>query len=180
MWVFGYGSLMWDKWETTRGCLCRVVAELPGFQRTFNKGSIKNWGTRDKPGPTLNLAAESSASCKGVAFEFPEEKRREVLDYLKQREGKGFDLKPYEIRLENGDRVRAVAPIYSGKNLLTGRSLAELAAMARAAEGDEGPCTDYVRNIAAKLSELGISDPAVDKFRRLLKKSRRHSQPARR
>jgi hypothetical protein len=89
MWVFGYGSLMWDNWETAHGCLRHVVAVLPGLRRTFNKASVDHWGTKDKPCPTLNLAAEPSASCKGVAFEFPEEKRGEVLDYLTQREASG-------------------------------------------------------------------------------------------
>lgn len=168
MWIFGYGSLIWDKWETTRGCLRRVVAELLGFQRTFNKMSVENWGTQEKPGPTLNLAPEPSATCTGIAFEFSEEKRPEVLDYLRQREGRGFDLKQYEIRLEGGDRVAAIVAIYSGKNLLSGKSVIELAAMARVAEGVNGPCVDYVTNLAAKLSELGIDDPAVHDFQRLI------------
>ena len=164
MWVFGYGSLMWDNWETTHGCLRQVVARLPGFRRTFNKASVKNWGTTDNPCPTLNLTTEPSASCDGVAFEFPEEKRREILDYLEQREGKDFEPKQQEIRLENGDLVTALVAIYSGKNLLSGRSVAELVTMASAAEGNCGSCIDYVKNIAAKLSELEIHDPAVDEF----------------
>jgi hypothetical protein len=116
VWVFGYGSLMWDNWETAHGCLRHVAAVLPGFRRAFNKPSVNRWGTRDKPCPTLNLAAEPLASCKGVAFEFPEEKRGEVLDYLAQREA-GFDLNEKEIRLENenGDSVMAVVAIYAGK-----------------------------------------------------------------
>ena len=115
MWVFGYGSLMWDKWETKFGCPRRVVAELPGFRRAFNKGSVKNWGRTDSPCPTLNLAADPSRTCKGVAFEFPEEKRQKVIDYLQKREGKGFQLQQREIQLENGDRMSAIIPIYSGK-----------------------------------------------------------------
>lgn len=58
-----------------------------------------------------------------------------MLDYLEQREGKDFELKQQEIRLENGDLVMALVAIYSGKNLLSGRSVAELVTMARAAEG---------------------------------------------
>jgi cation transport protein ChaC len=168
MWVFGYGSLMWDNWETNHSCLRRVVARLPGFRRTFNKPSVKNWGTRDKPCPTLNLAAEPLAICSGVAFDFSEEKRREVLDYLKQREGKDFELTQQEIQLENGDLVIALVAIYSGRNFLSGRSVAELVTMARAAEGNCGSCVDYVRNIAVKLSELKIDDPAVDEIARTL------------
>lgn len=168
VWIFGYGSLTWDGWETEFGCLRRVVAELAGFRRSFNKASVKNWGSRDRPCPTLNLVTDPSGSCKGVAFEFPEEQRQAVIDYLDEREGKGFRLLPLEIRLESGDRVGAIVPIYAGKNVLSGRPVGELAAMARAAEGCSGRCADYVRSIAAKLAELGIDDPDVDAFRRAL------------
>lgn len=168
MWVFGYGSLAWDNWSDRFGCLRRVTGELPGFRRSFDKGSVRNWGSKDNPCPTLNLAADPSRSCKGVAFEFPEARRNEVIAYLREREGKGFGLQPVEIRLESGDRVTAVAPIYSGKNLLSGRSPAELTAMARTAEGADGKCIDYAKNIATKLAELGIDDPEVAEFWRAL------------
>jgi cation transport protein ChaC len=168
MWVFGYGSLAWDNWSDRFGCLRRVTAELPGFRRSFDKGSVRNWGSKDKPCPTLNLTTDPSRSCKGVAFEFPEEKRREVIAYLEKREGNGFSLQPLEVRLESGDRVNAVAPIYSGQNLLSGKSLADLANMVRIAQGVDGKCIDYARNIAAKLAELGIDDPEVDEFWRAL------------
>jgi cation transport protein ChaC len=81
MWVFGYGSLMWDSWEADRGYLQRVTAELKGYSRTFNKRSVRNWGTRLHPGPTLNLIA-SNESCRGIAFEFPESRRAEIVAYL--------------------------------------------------------------------------------------------------
>jgi len=91
MWVFGYGSLMWDGWEADRGCLGRVTAELRGYARAFNKLSVRNWGTRLYPGPTLNLIA-SDSSCRGIAFEFPEARRADTVAYLIQREGKNFTL----------------------------------------------------------------------------------------
>jgi cation transport regulator ChaC len=71
--------------------------------------------------------------------------------------------------LESGDRVSAIVPIYSGKNLISGRSPAELAAMARTAQGVDGKCIDYARNIAVKLAELGIEDPEVEEFWRAVK-----------
>ena len=160
--------MMWDQWETKFGCPRRVVAELYGYRRSFNKGSVKNWGSMGCPCPTLNLAADPSRTCKGVAFEFPEEQQQKVIDYLNQREGKGFQLQQREIELEDGNRVNAIVAIYSGKNLLTGRSYTELAAMTRTAKGDNGECVDYVRNIKKKLAELGIDDPDVDEFWRVV------------
>jgi glutathione-specific gamma-glutamylcyclotransferase len=178
VWVFGYGSLMWDNWETAHGCLRNVVAVLPGFRRTFNKASVDRWGSRDKPCPTLNLAAEPSASCKGVAFEFPEEKRGEVLDYLTQREA-GFDLNEKGIRLKNedGDSVMAVVPIYAGENLLSEKSLSEVVAMVGPAKGGQGFCIDYVKSVAKKLSDLGIHDLAVEELLRAQKASEAQVPP---
>jgi glutathione-specific gamma-glutamylcyclotransferase len=169
MWVFGYGSLVWDAWETEIGCLRKVAAELPGFRRTFQKASVKNWGSAQSPCPTLNLIADPTRICKGIAFEFPEEKRESVINYLQRREGKGFLFQQAEIRLENGDAVKAIVAIYSGNKVLSRKSSDELVSMARRAEGANGKCVDYVRNIAIKLGELGIADPDVDEFWRSVK-----------
>ncbi len=163
MWVFSYGSLMWDNWEVDFGCLSRVRATLPGFRRVFNKASVKNWGTQQNPSPTLNVAADPSASCKGVAFEFAEDKRGRVLAYLKRREGEGFEFQDHRIQLDGGRWVNAVVPIYSG-NMLKGKTASELAEMARVAIGTQGTGIDYVRSVATKLAESGINDPAVESF----------------
>lgn len=43
MWVFGYGSLMWDGWEIEFQGVKDNRAELTGFHRDFNKRSTLNW-----------------------------------------------------------------------------------------------------------------------------------------
>jgi glutathione-specific gamma-glutamylcyclotransferase len=90
MWVFGYGSLMWDGWEQQRGCIRRAGAELRGFRRIFNKASVENWGTADHPCPTLNLERIDSGVCRGIAFEFGNDRSEALLDYLATREGRAF------------------------------------------------------------------------------------------
>jgi glutathione-specific gamma-glutamylcyclotransferase len=160
MWVFGYGSLMWDGWETRRGCLRRAIAELQGYARSFNKLSVRNWGSRTYPGPTLNLIA-SRSSCRGIAFEFPEERRAEILAYLIQREGKNFRLNKKPIVLEGGTAIIAFVPIYHGPNVIPPTSASEIAAMALRARGLSGSSADYIRSVANRLMELGIEDPAV-------------------
>lgn len=161
MWVFGYGSLMWDGWETKHSCTRRVVADLPGFCRRFNKASVQNWGTHAAPGPTLNLSKTTTGICRGIAFEFPDTQKAEILSYLKMREGKAFPLHEMLVRVVGQSEVSAFVPLYNGKNVIEGKTVEEMAEMVLAASGTEGTCLAYVNGIAEKLSALGISDPAV-------------------
>src|SRR5215472_13444781 len=88
MWIFGYGSLMFDKWESSYGCLRREWVDLAGYRRVFNKKSVKNWGTPNRPGLTLNLEKLDTGTCRGVAFEFSDAvvSNRAMLNYLSKRE----------------------------------------------------------------------------------------------
>jgi cation transport regulator ChaC len=85
----------------------------------------------------------------------------EVLSYLKEREGKAFPLHEMSVRLEDQSEVSAFVPIYSGKNVIEGKTLEEVAAMVLAASGTDGTCLAYVNGIAEKLSALGINDLAT-------------------
>src|ERR1700730_4305517 len=97
MWVFGYGSLMWDGWEAAYNCVRREPAELAGYCRTFNKASTRNWGTKACPGATLNLTKAEGKVCCGIAFRFPEKSRDVVVTELRKREGSAFDLRELSI-----------------------------------------------------------------------------------
>src|SRR5262249_55672634 len=148
-------------WEKAFGCLSRPKAELPGYSRTFNKASVRNWGTKQFPCPTLNLVA-SSASCCGIAFEFPDESKQRIMLYLKGREGKCFVFPTLPIKLHDGAKMEAVVSLYHGPNILAGEGGAQIIKMAIEARGREGSCTRYVEGIAEQLRHLGISDPVVD------------------
>jgi len=162
VWVFSYGSLMWDGWGKSWECRRSLLADLRGFRRTFNKASVKNWGTKEQPGPTLNLEADPNSTCRGMAFEFLDEKKAGLLAYLKKREGSCPAL--HEIQLIGDGKATAFVPIYAGKNVIRGKTLAEVASMVREASGTSGSCVDYVRGISDKLSELGIDDPTIATF----------------
>jgi cation transport protein ChaC len=161
MWVFGYGSLMWDGWETKHSCTRRVVADLSGYCRRFNKASVRNWGTKAAPGPTLNLSKVAAGVCRGIAFQFPDAQKVEILSYLEEREGKAFPLHEMLVCIEDQSEVSAFVPLYNGKNVIEGKTLEEVAEMVLAASGTDGTCLAYVNGIAEKLSALGINDPAV-------------------
>lgn len=166
MWVFGYGSLMWDGWEGDFGCVRKGIATLPGFRRDFVKASVRNWGSREAPGPTLALIADLHAECLGMAFCFDDVRRDPILEYLREREGSSFALESKEVRLSSGSiEIAAVAfTSNSGVTYLGDRTREERAKMARIAVGTRGACVDYVRGIRDKLLSLGINDPAVKSF----------------
>ena len=160
-WVFGYGSLMWDGWERAFDCRLRSVATLPGYQRTFNKPSVVRWGTKSAPCPTLNVRSDALASCTGMAFAFAPDRRDEIIEALRRREGKGFEIRQVAVRIADGTEVEAFAPFYGGSDVLDGVSADEKKRMIHAARGSAGAGIDYVRGIAAQLEELGIDDATV-------------------
>ena len=164
MWVFGYGSLIWDKWENKNGrrCMSSAWADLHGYRRVFNKRSVRNWGTRGRPCPTLNLEKVSSARCRGMAFEFQNNASfvDEILLYLRRREG----CEPHElpIQIDGLGETNALVYIYAGGNLITENLTPEqLAEMAVGAKGRDGLCLNYIKGIAEELAARGIDDPAV-------------------
>jgi len=152
---------MWDNWESGYGCSRKRIALLNGYRRTFNKASTHNRGTKKSPCPTLNLEKEAAGTCKGMAFEFPDERRGDVLGYLEKREGADFQLELLPVRLDDDTDVQAHVPIYHGKNLISNAGRKEMAAMVRNATGTESSCEDYVKEIAELLAKLKIDDPAV-------------------
>jgi cation transport regulator ChaC len=164
MWVFGYGSLMWDGWEKEFGCLRRCVATLEGYGRIFNKASTRNRGTKRNPCPTLNLEKVEGGACKGMAFEFPADREGDIREYLERREGRDFRLQGLIIRLEDHVDVVAYVQVYGGKNLVSASTVDEKAALVRDAVGEMGSCADYLNEIARMLADLGIDDPVVSEL----------------
>ena len=171
IWVFGYGSLMWDSWENAFACRGRTVAAIHGFQRIFNKASVKNWGSQLNPGPTLNITPQPGAICHGTAFEFPSERRPEIMAYLRKREG-GFALQDLAVHLPTDQIVQAVVPLYHGKNILQSTAIEDTVNLVLAAKGSSGACVDYVYGIAKQLSDLGIEDHAVRQLVEAIRKAR--------
>ncbi|MBE1163030.1 gamma-glutamylcyclotransferase [Dyella sp. 7MK23] len=166
MWIFGYGSLMSGAWESPFGCERRTKAELHGYRRAFNKGSVRNWGTKSFPCPTLNLIADPKASCLGIAFQFPEQRQADVEAHLAEREGKNFALAALMITIDE-QQVPAMSPIYTGPALEI-QAIEEMIAGIRRATGTNGSCFDYFANVYAELCKLGIDDPVVSRLWRSL------------
>jgi hypothetical protein len=67
MWIFGYGSLMFDGWESGYGCVRREWASLSGYRRVFGKKSVKN----ARPPNPLAWSPRSAKDCSKRAMPNP-------------------------------------------------------------------------------------------------------------
>ncbi|QAA99769.1 MULTISPECIES: gamma-glutamylcyclotransferase [Agrobacterium tumefaciens complex] len=161
MWIFAYGSLMFDGWEREHACLRKELAALPGHVRSFTKASTRNWGSKLNPAPTLRVVSKEDGVCHGVAFEFGGSHSSAVLKGLEDREGKGFECRDVALKLATGDIVDGKCFFYTGPNILNQTDEQSLARLALRAVGRDGSGIDYVLKTASELSEMRIDDAVV-------------------
>lgn len=159
LWVFGYGSLVWNPgfaWSA------RHRAVLAGFRRSFCMLSIHHRGTEDQPGLVLALDASEGAECHGLAFEIPAEIADETLEYLRAREliSAAYLEQVHPLRLEDGREVAAVVYVIdrAHRQYCGGMPLEDQAQRIARAVGGRGPNCEYLHQTAAHLAALGLPD----------------------
>lgn len=162
MWVFGYGSLLWnpgfDVAET-------VLARLPDYHRSFCMRSIHHRGSLASPGLVLALDEAAGAACLGVALRVASGAEPETLAYLRERElvSAAYLEKNLRVDLTDGRRVDAVTYVIDrDHDQYCTLSLEQQAQIIAQAVGGRGPNTEYLWNTASHLSQLGIEDADLD------------------
>ncbi|MFU8777373.1 MAG: gamma-glutamylcyclotransferase [Roseovarius sp.] len=163
MWVFGYGSLVWNPgFEAAE----RVIARLPDYHRSFCMRSIHHRGTDEVPGLVLALDASPGALCQGVALRAEPAQADDVLANLREREliSSAYLERMLEIDLADGRRVEAVTYVIDPDHVqyCGGLDLEEQAGIIACAVGGRGPNTEYLYNTADHLRKLGIHDKKLD------------------
>ncbi|MFY0682254.1 MAG: gamma-glutamylcyclotransferase [Thalassovita sp.] len=163
MWVFGYGSLLWNPgFDPVESSL----ASLPEYHRSFCMRSIHHRGTDEKPGLVLALDEQAQARCHGLALRVDPSQEKEVLAYLRDRElvSSAYLEKVLQVELADGRKVDAVTYVIDADHdqYCGGLDLEEQAQIISVAVGGRGPNTEYLYNTAAHLTELGIQDTEMD------------------
>ena len=163
MWVFGYGSLVWNPgFEAVE----RVIARLPGYRRSFCMRSVHHRGTPEAPGLVLALDRAAETACSGVALRAAADHADEVLAYLRAREliSAAYHETRLPVTLSDGREVEAVTyvvdadhPQYCG-----GLDLEEQAQIIARAHGGRGANTEYLFQTNAHLRDLGLGDDELD------------------
>jgi cation transport protein ChaC len=165
LWVFAYGSLIWDTgFEPAE----RVRAVAAGWRRSFCLWSVHWRGTPEAPGLVLGLEEEAGASCEGMALRVAGVEAGAVLAALRARElvSNAYEERRLPLRLADGRAVEAVAYVIRPGHPQHARldPEAQAAVIARAV-GQRGPNRDYLEAAAAALEGMGIADPGLGALR---------------
>lgn len=163
MWVFGYGSLLWNPgFEVAE----RVIGRLPGYTRSFCMRSIHHRGSIEKPGLVLALDAQAGAACDGIALRVAPGAEDATLAYLREREliSSAYVEETLDVALQDNRTVRALVYVIDADHdqYCGGLPLEEQAQIIAAAVGGMGPNKDYLFNTATHLTQIGLHDPSLE------------------
>lgn len=160
IWLFGYGSLLWDAPFAHKAA---VPARLAGWQRAMCVWTALARGTPDCPGLSLGLVP--GGGCEGLAFQIGRTNRDTALEAIWQREMWTDIYHPIWVRLDmDGARTHALtfvinqaSPQYAGD-----LSRDEMIRHIALAHGERGPCRDYLGDTIGRLRGLGIIEPELE------------------
>ena len=156
LWVFGYGSLIWNPafyYEEVR------PARLYGFHRSFclhltiGRGSVEN--------PGLMLALDKGGSCNGLAFRIAEKNIESETKVLWMRE---MISGAYQTHFGNlwtkEGLIQGLSFVINRKHsrYLGDLGIRKTAAMIRNGEGPLGTCLEYLENTIQQLKHIGVQD----------------------
>lgn len=161
LWVFGYGSLLWNPGFDPAEA---VVAQLADYHRSFCMLSIHHRGTENQPGLVLALDRAPGAMCTGVAFRVDAQAQTVVLAMLRDREliSSAYLECCVDLALQDGRHITALAYVIDpGHRQYCNFDLETQARMIARAVGGRGPNTEYLFNTAAHLAQLGIDDADI-------------------
>jgi glutathione-specific gamma-glutamylcyclotransferase len=162
LWVFGYGSLIWDPGFPVAE---RQIGRVEGWHRSFCMRSIHHRGTPDAPGLVLALDRAKAESCTGVAFRVAPGAEAATVATLRDRElvSSAYLETTLPVATDKGE-VMALAFVIDPDHAqyCGGLPLEDQARIIAGASGGRGQNRDYLWSTAAHLEALGIADPDLE------------------
>jgi cation transport protein ChaC len=168
VWVFAYGSLMWNRpFEVDE----QVPAVLHGWHRAFCIQLTRFRGTPEQPGLMMSLVP--GGSCRGALYRIAGERALADLRKLWRREMtvKPPTSPPRWVTAKAGQTVvRAIvfAADRKGRNFVTGLTDEEIARVLCRAVGHWGSGAEYLMQTVDNLERLGIRDANLWRLQRLV------------
>ncbi len=171
LWVFAYGSLMWDPgfvFEEIR------LADVAGYARHFClKDEIGGRGTREAPG--LMAALDDGPGCTGLVFRIAGERLDEETQILWRREMLSGAYVPAFVDAVTAEgRLQAITFIANkqAKRIHADLSRDQQVQYIATGKGILGSSLEYIENLVSHLTALGIEDRDVSS---LLADARRYA-----
>jgi cation transport protein ChaC len=163
LWLFGYGSLMWDP-----GVHFAEVrqADLRGFERRFSYKTTMGRGTPDCPALTLSLEP-SAGSCRGLVFRIAADRAEVESGMVWRREmlRNGYCPTWLPVTTPQGPVTALGFVSNRGHEGYAGDlSLVQAAGIIATACGVIGSNRDYLEQLAAQLDTLSIADPYISQL----------------
>jgi glutathione-specific gamma-glutamylcyclotransferase len=170
VWLFGYGSLIWNPAFHFSD---RLVGRIYGYHRRFCLWTHLGRGCPERPGLVLGL--ERGGSCQGVVFHIAPGAVLEELMIVWRREMLSGAYQPRWVEARSAvGAVPAIAFVINPTHERYARALteAEIAETIATAHGFLGACADYLVNTVDHLAALGIHDRPLERLRaRVLERS---------
>jgi cation transport protein ChaC len=166
VWLFGYGSLMWNP-------AIEFAEQRPGavhgWHRSFCLWIHRGRGSSDNPG--LMLALDRGGSCAGLLFRIPAAEARAELLLAWRRE---MFTTAYRSRwvtaMTQAGPVRAVTFVVNRAYPHYGGRLDEavIAARLASASGALGSCATYLAETLGALHAAGLRDRSLEQLQRMV------------
>ena len=166
VWVFAYGSLLWNPCFEAAD---ERVATVHGWHRRFSLWLTRWRGTRERPG--LMLALDRGGSCRGVIYRLAEDGIEAAIDRLLRREMSAnppTNVPRWVGVRSGGETTRAIAfvadragPAYAAA--VSEEKTVEVLALAA---GHIGSCADYLRKTVSQLEHRNIRDMTLWRLQR--------------
>lgn len=157
LWVFAYGSLMWD--PAFRFAEVRRAKVANHARRFILFDTIGGRGTKDAPG--LMAALDGGAGCEGLAFRIAAHDIETETEILWRREMIGHSYVPtFVTSMINGQEQNTLTFVadHRSQTIVPGLTRAEQVRCIATGKGFLGTSKAYLANIVSHFALLGIVD----------------------
>jgi len=166
VWVFGYGSLMWNP---DFKLVEKRTGTVTGYQRSLCLKSMVYRGTPDYHGLVFGL--DKGNSCQGMAYRIEEDNINSEMQKIWEREMFAGTYIPTWVNVTSKQgAISAVTFVinHEHEHYIPNLEMEEIAERVVRAEGTCGSCQDYVQNTVKSLHLLGLRDPALEQLLTLI------------
>ena len=165
VWLFGYGSLMWNpamEFAEKRG------GRVRGWHRSYCLWLEAGRGSPENPG--LMLALDRGGAAAGALFRVPADRARAELLLPFRRELFTYSYDPRWVSVAtHAGPLRALTFVANrdGPRYAKRLELAHVARHVATASGSLGSCMEYLTSTIASLDAMGLNDRMLREVRRL-------------